>query len=252
MSNRNILADLFSDIRIPKGEILFLYVRLKTLHEISGLPYSKLVQEIIALLIKKYSPRSILIPTFTYSFTRSGVFHLQFSKSEIGRFSEEVRLANFIYRTPDPIFSVIEIGNYVSQLQEIRYCSAFGPKSLFAHLTAEDYIIVNIDLQEFVSTQLHYIERICNVPYRLEKKFNGVVYNLQGHYEEIDYYYYARDLTLTAEWDRKKIERVLVDNGNLRVNNSNPVKVLWNRSSQMVSVLCSEIQNDPEFLLKRY
>ena len=53
---------------------------------------------------------TIIIPTFTYSFTRTRKFDVLKSKSEIGNFSENYRLIYPRNRTSHPIFSCIIIG----------------------------------------------------------------------------------------------------------------------------------------------
>jgi aminoglycoside N3'-acetyltransferase len=105
---------LCNPLKIPKQRILFLHVRLRNIHRVTGQSYLNLTQDFLKQLWL-FEPKTILIPSYTFSFMRSGLFHRLFSKSEVGRFSEEVRQHFAQYRTPDPMFSVLDTTNYLKK-----------------------------------------------------------------------------------------------------------------------------------------
>ncbi|NLC72725.1 MAG: hypothetical protein GX684_03005 [Ruminococcaceae bacterium] len=167
--------DLLKQLNIPKKRIIFLHVKLRNFKKRVNASYEILSKAIITVFEDLFNPKTILVPTFTYSFTKSGIYHRAFSKSEVGRFSEE-KFAP--YRTRNPIFSVVDVHNYLSNFEnEINFNTAFDENSLFHFLDEEDCIIVNFGLEKLISTQLHYVERQMNVSYRYDKIFEGVVYH---------------------------------------------------------------------------
>ncbi|MDH3998895.1 MAG: hypothetical protein OET90_08645, partial [Desulfuromonadales bacterium] len=102
-----MLNALFQQAELPAGRILFVHARLKNLKRSTGHDYGRLTALVLEQL-QKTQPKAILVPAYTiYSFMMTGVFHRQFSKSEVGRFSEEVRHSSKPHRTPDPMYSVL-------------------------------------------------------------------------------------------------------------------------------------------------
>jgi len=77
-----MLANILNGLEIPKGEILFLLVKIK--HISTKLLYSDISKNIINLLNKYYAPKTILVPTFTYFFTKTGIFNKLNTPSGVG------------------------------------------------------------------------------------------------------------------------------------------------------------------------
>ena len=145
MENISALQPLryaLDQINIPKGKVLTLHISLSPLKDLKGLDYSKLTNLILQLL-EKYKPKSILVPAFTYSFTKSGLFHKIYSRSETGRFSEEVRNNFSKYRTPDPIFSMLDVKNWLGKQKDINCSVAFERGCIWERLLNEDSLIIN-------------------------------------------------------------------------------------------------------------
>ena len=67
-----------------------LHVKLKSIRNYYELPYEKLTNDIISSL-KKTKPKNIIVPAFTYSFTKKKCFDCLGSISEVGKFSETFR-----------------------------------------------------------------------------------------------------------------------------------------------------------------
>ena len=83
-----MIKEVIKSLALPKIEILFLHVKLKGL---SSLPYQEISQQIIGYLEEFFVPKTSLILTYTYSFTKIRVFDRKLSVSEGGRFGEEIR-----------------------------------------------------------------------------------------------------------------------------------------------------------------
>jgi len=238
-------SDIVKHIKLPRNEIIFLHVRLKGICETT---YSKFTIELIEQLTAAYSPKTILIPSYTYSFTNTGVYDIAKTKSETGRFGEEARLIfGKECRTFNPVFSVIDTLKYI-QKRRINENTAFGADSLFEVLAREGYIIVNINLEYLITTHLHFLENQLQVPYRFEKIFEGTIFNAGNKVKDIKFDYFVRDLASTPELDRRKIEKYLMDEKAIYYSSEYPIK--WLHSFELDRLLVPEIQNDPLFLLK--
>ena len=214
------LIELFQQIKIPYNSIILIHIKLKgitenlklsTIDKESG--YLELTFSIINTLKKMFKAKGILVPAFSYSFTKKGIFNLLETPSEVGRFCEEVRLKNINKRTFDPVFSVID---YDSILPKDKFTdiqlSAFGENCVWEYLSNEGCFIININLEEIVSTHLHYLEFVSKVPYRYNKIFTGLVKNEENNWRQINYNYFVRDKSLDTNWRRRKIEKDMINN----------------------------------------
>lgn len=250
----NYVSNILSKLRIPEDQILFIHARLKGLRQKTDIldhSYEAISKTLLDAFVKEFQPKTVLVPTFTYSFTSSGIYHRTFSKSEVGRFSEEVRQKFSTYRTPDPVFSVVDISSHLSEKDNIDYTKAFGSGTLYDYLDEEDAMIINFDLPKpIISTQLHHIEKINEVPYRFDKTFKGVIYNDENNYNEIEYDYFVRDLDRDPEWDRKKIRKKLSDEEVLQVVERDGIELTCISAQDKREIISKEVSKDPEFLIE--
>ena len=240
-----MIKEVIKSLALPKNEILFLHVRLKGL---SALPYQEISQQIIGYLEEFFVPKTILIPTYTYSFTKTRVFDRKLSVSEVGRFGEEIRsLYGFEHRTCNPVFSVVDTGKIFTNSIPDDCFSSFGQGSLFYTLSMEGYIMINLNLDVLRPAHLHFIEWYKNVPYRYNKIFAGEIKGDAN--SKIEYNYFVRDLELNPLWDRLKIRSFLESESVLKIVPSNRNNILWMHSKDMDKVLNKALDSNPNFLL---
>ncbi|MDT0645910.1 AAC(3) family N-acetyltransferase [Zunongwangia sp. F260] len=241
------IEGIFKEVNIPKNEILFLHVKLKGIAD--QIPYPNLSKQIIAVLDDLYQPKTILIPTFTYSYTKSGIFNKLSSNSEVGRFGEEIRNQfDPVHRTSNPVFNVIDTNRYFEKF-ELKEESAFGEDSLMHLLHNLGHVVININVDEFISTYLHFLEYHYKVPYRYNKNFPGEVILSDEDKKEINYQYHVRDLDKHTSWDRHKIKTTLHKEGGLKIHQSGNVEVVWSHSKTMEKILGQKLEADKNFLL---
>lgn len=186
-----MITELFAKADLPANRILYLHTCLRGLHQRTGIAYPELAKRILEELLKT-KPQAILIPAFTiYSYMAARIFHAEHSHSEVGRFSEEIRLQGF-RRTADPMYSVLDI--LASLPDGLNHRQTFGPQTLFDFLFRENAIIVNIDMNAFYATPIHELERRHQVPYRLEIDFPGMIQLDEEPWQAITYRAYVRRL----------------------------------------------------------
>ena len=243
------MAGLIEELPLPSGEHVLIHARLKGLASQCGVhDYTELAADVLDGF-RALNCRSIVVPTFTYSFTKSLHFSVASTPSEVGRFSEEVRiLAGTQRRTQEPVFSVVDVDDFGWNKE--RHLDAFSDQSIWSKWREENAIIVNFDLPHVVATQFHLVERLANVPYRFDKVFRGEMEDAQGTRHAVDYNYYVRDLDVVSTWDRERLE------GELRKANQihdfvwHDVPGFWFRAQDIEKVLLPIMQNDPSYLLK--
>lgn len=253
-SDYDYMYSLIDILDIPKNEIIYLHVRLKRFKhnsDIGGLSYKELTKLILDVIEREYDPKTIITPTFTYSFTDSGVYHREFSKSETGRFSEEMRKHFSVYRTPDPIFSVIESSEYLANREgQIDFSTAFGSNCWREHLVSEGETVINIDTPNILYGKLHYIEHLADVDYRYYKNFDGVVYTDRESYFDLNYRYFVRDRDMETERDNQKVESYLTNEKVLQIKDPDGFKMSKHSIQGLRNSIIKKLEDDAFFLLE--
>jgi aminoglycoside N3'-acetyltransferase len=241
------LQDIYFDI--PSNEHIMVHVRIVNFFK--NFPVFKnysLCSSYILDVIRKSEPKSIAVPTFTYSYTKNFNFSVNKSKSEVGRFSDEIRkLYPPKMRTLDPVFSIIDTENFGwvdSQWND----EAFGKKSIWESWDKFNGIILNIDLPEVTATQIHYIEKLSKVPYRSNKFFPGNVYSADNTLFKLNYAYFARNYNYHL--DREKRLSIMEENKIVFNSVWNGLPVRWFRAKDMRKLLQPILQSNPNSLLK--
>lgn len=241
------MREFLKEINLPKNEILFLHIKLKGMTD--HFSYNDISKQILYALNDLYKPKTILIPTFTYSYTNTGTFNRISSPSEVGRFSEEVRNQyTSLNRTINPVFNVIDTNNYLLKYQ-LKEESAFGEDSMFNLLHELGHVIVNINIEELIGTYLHFLEYFFNVPYRYKKNFPGKVVISDQEKKLINYEYHVRDLDKNPIWRRQKIITLLNEEGVRNNFSFNELKISWAHSKNIDSILGSKLKNDGNYLI---
>lgn len=136
-----------------------------------------LYEQIVALGVK-----SLIIPTFTYSFPNHEDYDVINTKTSMGAFNEYIRKMDGRYRTDDPLLSV---------------SVPISLKKLFDHVSDHSLgkgsaldIVHNMDDVKFLFfgaemgdcfTYVHYVEKIMEVPYRFDMPFEGKVIYPDGN-----------------------------------------------------------------------
>lgn len=250
------MFELFNHVNIPKHRILFLHVKLRELRALTDHSYHQLTHNLLHTIQQLYQPVAILVPTYTiYTFMFGRVFHLLFSQSEVGRFSEEVRRHFTQFRTPDPMFSVADVMGYLPHnVPETVYRKMFGRDGLLYYLMEQDYVIVNIGLEVLYATQVHLVENLVGVDYRFEKEFAGVMYYDEQHWEKVVYPAYVRSINVQKiaypSYDQAKRERYLLERGELQTVTNQNIKIAWISSQLFSQSIQSALLQDRHFLIK--
>lgn len=248
-----MLRELFNLAELPSGRILFIHARLSNLHKLTGISYRALTQTVMDCL-KDSNPTTVLVPAYTiYSFMMAGVYHRLHSRSEVGRFSEELRLNWTPRRTPDPMYSVLDLGDYLTHQEQLNYTKTFGANSLFEHLQEQNAIIINLDMDGFWSTQVHSVELRHKVDYRHEKSFKGIVYLNETEWHHTEYQAFVREmgegLTQFPPYNQRRRKEFLQKAGVLKSIQVNGIDLSWLTSQDFVKEMDLALTKDRRFLV---
>ncbi|MDY7000569.1 MAG: AAC(3) family N-acetyltransferase [Thermodesulfobacteriota bacterium] len=150
---------------------------------------------------------TLLFPTFTFSFCKTGLFDARQTKSEMGLLTEEARKRPGALRTLHPIYSAAILGRDAKRFFRADTGTCFGQNSLFDLLHRENeksgrvkFLSIGVAFPPTVFTHVHYVEETVGVPYRYHKTFKGEVV-ADGRRIPARTRFYVRDLETPTDFD---------------------------------------------------
>lgn len=138
-------------------------------------------------ILEDLKVKSIIVPTFTYSFCNNEDYDVMNSKTTMGTFNEFIRKREGRYRTHDPLLSISVSENYKKYFQKCG-CGAHSlgigsGLDMLHHLDGVKFLFMGARMGNCF-TYLHYIEKIMDVPYRFDLPFQGNIIYEDGHIEK--------------------------------------------------------------------
>lgn len=149
---------------------------------------------------------TLILPTFTYSFTKGETFDVHHTPSRVGLITEEFRTRPEVLRSPDPIFSVSVSGKNQERYGKCDSYECFGRGSIFEMLHRDSAWIMGMGCSLNSATLTHYVEKCVGVDYRFEKKFTGQRIPADGKTENHEVSYYVRDLSRQTDINLKALQ----------------------------------------------
>ncbi len=178
-------------------DVLWVHAGLQTALQMAGDSPAAKVDTILDALDDAVPEGILVVPTFTYSFTREESYDVEASPSTVGVLGERFRHRDGVRRTTDPVFSAALRGTlppaWERRLFEVHDVECFGERSIFSYLREVDAKLLFIGVGFEYCTQVHYLEQRMRVPYRYLKDFTGTV-RMGGRTAPVNARYYARDL----------------------------------------------------------
>ncbi|PUE67217.1 AAC(3) family N-acetyltransferase [Arcobacter lacus] len=170
------LEDVISSLKeleADKAEILYVHTDIGF-----GKPLLKRKDFVAKLYeaINTLGVRTLIFPTYTFSFCNKKDFDVKESKSNMGMLNEYARTRENSYRTEDPLLSVCVIGEIPEDFNYLSKNSC-GEGSSFEIMSKSDkykFLFFGAKPTECF-TFMHYVEDIYKVPYRYNKEFTGNV-----------------------------------------------------------------------------
>ena len=195
-------------------------------------------------------PGTLVIPTFSYSFTKGEPFDVLRTKSEVGMVSERFRMLPGVYRSTDPIFSFACRGRLARELCAIPVKECFGEDSVFAALHRLNAGIVDLGCSmSRGGTFVHYVETAHGVDYRYNKVFSGTVILPDQQTRDCSVVYNVRDLTRESGADFRRLQKRLTDEGKLRSATVGKSRILAVTANDLFQTAWKMLDEDPVSLI---
>ncbi len=193
------IAEIFQALEISRSDTVLLHGDAAIVSQFNW--YSKKMDSnwfTNSILEYFASSGSLVVPTFTYSFTKKQAFEPLKTPSAIGQFSEMFRLNSRMIRTTHPIFSVMVIGELEEKVLNSSVEDCFGPNTFFDVLAKANGKVVTLGCGiDKGLTYIHSIEQKMKVPYRFFKEFEGDL--ILDESKKLKVSYFVRELKVSTE-----------------------------------------------------
>jgi len=174
--NQKNIVQALKKIGIKKNDVIFCHSDISLL----GIPDCNISdKKFFNFFLKSFfkvlgKGGTVIIPTFTYSFTNKKIYDPLFSKTICGFLSASAQKHILGKLYLDPNLSCVIFGKMKNFFSQNPSKNSYDEKSLFARFFETNGKICNINL-DAGSTFLHYLERKLNVIYRFDKTFFGKI-----------------------------------------------------------------------------
>lgn len=185
---------------------------------------------------------TLVIPSFSYSFTSSEKFDVLHSPSKVGKFSECFRSLFPKLRSKNPLFSVVAVGRLEEEFKSASVIDCFGEDSCFGMLKKYEAKLMCLGCNFNQVTFFHHVEQTFGVSYRYFKWFSGEIIN-GNHSESIKTRYYVGNTELNYTLNLNRLKNDLIANQLLKMSPFGRI------GSYAVSAV--DFYNNAEFLLRK-
>lgn len=251
LKRRELSFDPDFSLAIPKEKILFLHVGLKELKMITNKSYKDLTCELVKILEKTFEPSAIVVPTFTWSFIQSGIYSVNYSKSETGVFSDIFRsIAD--YRTPNAIQNFSIKSNEIETYRKLNHQNTFSKDGIYEFFRQNETYIIDINTDTFRASPLHHIEIVCNLPYLYTDKieFKGTLFDQNDiPHETIQSHGGTYIYDKPYIFNKEKIHNFLKNMGALKSLNYKNINISQLSNQDMHKLLETKLQTNPYFAI---
>ena len=168
------------DVKADDCDVLLVHTDLSF-----GLPTREFkrkdVMEILYDAICELGVKTLVFPTFTFSYGNYEDFDVKNTKSKMGMLNEYVRKLPESVRSEDPLMSVCVVGENKA-LAKVSGNKSLGEGSFFdrLHQTKNARIMFFGAQLPQCHTQMHYVEEKLRVPYRYDMEFEGNIIDANG------------------------------------------------------------------------
>jgi len=192
---------------------------------------------------------TLVLPTFTYSFTKKQNFNVRETPSTVGMLTNYFRVLPGVKRSRDPNFSVAVKGRLSQELTSADSDDCFGPNSVFALLEKHDAWLAAMGCGIDRLTFIHYVEQKANVNYRYFKKFSGMIESDDSEtFAEVRYF--VRDLERKTLLDLSGLQQILLQQKQLNVEPIGRVALNLVKCNDFLRTGMALLAEDPSALIE--
>jgi len=234
MNIKNDISKILMELGARKGDTLYLTI------DMSKVPLPEIKVELNTKSYKDRQDRwcqyvyeqilsiighdgTLILHSFSYGYIHGKEFDVDKTDSEVGPFTNYVRLLPEATRSLHPVFSLTGIGKNAKKILLNCGKSGFGPLSPFYRLSKFDAIFVGLGTTIGESmTYIHHLEQMYGVSYRFNQCFSHTV-TCKGHRIVGPWLVNLRYLGVKIEPDLKKAEVEIIKSGVANVIKGNSV-----------------------------
>jgi len=215
------LADFrrqFESVLAPADRVVVVYSGIWTFGHRFGMDLKALPVALIETMLEAVGPqRTLLLPAYSYGFSRTRRFSPMKTPPETGLLSDTVFTRFKWMRTRSAFNSFFATGPQAAELATIRGETIWGEGSLKAHLEHSHarMVVLGVPWKDACGF-LHRIEEVCLVPWRYFKTFPGIWESEHGDDSWTEsIYVHSRVLMPECRWDLPDIQ--LRKHGGVRI-----------------------------------
>ncbi|MFW5804693.1 MAG: hypothetical protein ACOCWG_05640 [bacterium] len=187
---------------------------------------------------------NILSPAYTLNFKKNGIFHLKYSKPDIGYFGVEFK-KYATFRSHDPIGSIWLRGNIDKSKLDLKR-SFFAENGMYGLIDNDKSITMCAGTNTVMLSLLHYLEHKYKLPYRKEVIYKGVAYYDDSNFEFVEQKTTENIGTLQVE--RERVEYEMLKEGVLKRYDFGSFVLRIKNNKDFSDFIKEKTINDPYYL----
>ena len=184
ISNLDIL-DTLEKLKVPECDILYVHTDISFGNPNFNITKHQILEGLLKIFLK-LNIKTIIFPTYSFSFCRGDKFDYKKTKTDMGVLNEYVRTKYSNFRSLDPLLSNVLIGENKFLIKNIGNQS-IGKESTFDLIYKSNlktnFLFFGSHLHKCF-TFMHYLEFINKVNYRYMKKFTGMINYKSKNYKD--------------------------------------------------------------------
>ena len=247
-----ILRDALIGAGLRAGDSVLMHSDAMVAAQVPPMSDERRLDLVIETVLSVLGPQGTLVmPAFTYSFTKGEPFELRRTPSTVGMITERFRAWPEVSRTADPIFSFAIRGPLAPELCALPTTECFGPESVMAALHRLNCLILCVGCPlSRGGTFVHYVEKFHGVNYRYDKTFSGTIVWPDGRSTTNTVVYYVRDLARKSGADLRRLQARLLSRGLMRATAAGRGPILGVRAGDFFRTACEMLDEDPVSLIE--
>lgn len=251
--SKNDIIDSLKKVGLKKGDNIFIHSNIGFFGKLENIKtkqdYWDIFKEAIFEVIGQQG--TIVVPTFSYSFCWGKTFDKFETLGTTGVFSELVRTDPDAKRSDDANFSVTALGKNSEFFTNNLSHESFGKNSFWERFVKENGKICNFNVGLYYNTFVHYIEKLIEVPYRYDKKFEGI-FKKNNEIKKDYYIHFVRNLDeVDSLPDLSELVKKSQELNYLKEVNLGRGKISCIKAKDTIEIILKEIKLNPNFLIKK-
>ena len=244
------IAAALCQVGVSPSDWVILHADAGVAAQIRCVESSKRLSHLQKNLIDYMAVGTLLVPAFSYSFTKGESFDVRNTPSAVGQFSESFRSLPGVKRTRHPIFSVATIGVGADEVMSASLDDCFGPGTVFDLLNQHNAKIVCLGCDFNRITFVHYVEQQYCVSYRYPKFFSGMVID-QEQQTPLTTRYLVRDLELKTSCDLRWLKAEAIRRDALKVGQAGRFQIMSISASEFISIAYELLRQNKYALIEQ-